>query len=174
MTSGQRLAACGNPAAGALSNIPQSIMKTLLKSTPLVILMLGLSACQRASRQDEAKVGSHAVASPATAADPQQPAKWPMPEAMMKPMRDMEQDIRAFAAAAEQDHAALAAKIDAHINQVISNCTMEGKAHDALHEWLMPFRQLNKDYATAPDAATQVAKFKALQEALAAFHERFE
>jgi hypothetical protein len=51
---------------------------------------------------------------------------------------------------------------------------MDGKAHDALHDWLMPFLQLNKEYAAAPDAATQSGKFKEIQDSLAAFHERFE
>jgi hypothetical protein len=57
---------------------------------------------------------------------------------------------------------------------VIATCTMEGKAHDALHEWLMPFLQLNKEYAAATDEADKAAKFKAIQESLAVFHERFE
>lgn len=51
---------------------------------------------------------------------------------------------------------------------------MDGKAHDALHEWLMPFLQLNKDYAAAPDAATRSAKFREIQKSLAAFDEHFE
>jgi len=51
---------------------------------------------------------------------------------------------------------------------------MDGKAHQALHDWLMPFLQLNKDYAAAPDVATKSAKFKEIQDSLAAFHERFE
>lgn len=93
---------------------------------------------------------------------------------MMVHMRGLEQDVKAFEASVEKDHAALAAKIDGHTKQVIASCTMEGKAHDALHEWLMPFLQLNKEYAAAPDDATKDAKFKAIQDSLALFHERFE
>lgn len=51
---------------------------------------------------------------------------------------------------------------------------MQGKAHDALHDWLMPFLQLNKAYAAAPDDAAKSAKFKEIQDSLAKFHERFE
>jgi len=38
----------------------------------------------------------------------------------------------------------------------------------------MPFLQLNKDYAAAPDAAAQSARFEEIQKSLATFHERFE
>lgn len=92
----------------------------------------------------------------------------------MKHIRNLEQDVRTLEASAEKDHAALASKIDGHTEQLISSCTMDGKAHDALHDWLMPFLQLNKEYAAAPDAGSKSVKFKAIQESLAAFHERFE
>lgn len=92
----------------------------------------------------------------------------------MQHMRHLEKDVRTLESSAEKDHAALAAKIGGHTKQLISSCTMDGKAHDALHDWLMPFLQLNKAYATAPDADTKSAKFKEIQDSLAAFHERFE
>lgn len=97
-----------------------------------------------------------------------------MPEAMMSHMRLLEQDVSTFASSDQKDHAALAAKIDGHTKQVISNCTMDGKAHDALHDWLMPFLQINKDYAAAADDATRTAKLKEIRQSLAEFHERFE
>jgi hypothetical protein len=89
-------------------------------------------------------------------------------------MRQLEQDVRTLESAAEKDHTALAAKLDEHTTQLISSCTMDGKAHDALHDWLMPFLQLNKDYAAAPDDDTKSAKFKEIQDSLAVFHERFQ
>lgn len=97
-----------------------------------------------------------------------------MPEPMMKHVRNLEQDVRTLESSSEKDHAALAKKIDEHTKQLISNCTMNGEGHDALHHWLMPFLQLNKDYAAAPDAAARSAKYKEIQDSLAAFHERFE
>jgi hypothetical protein len=97
-----------------------------------------------------------------------------MPEAMMKHMRNLEVDVHAVGSSAEQDHVGLATKIDEHTKQLISSCTMDGKAHEALHAWLMPFLQLNKDYAAAPDVATKAAKFKEIQDSLAAFNERFD
>lgn len=92
----------------------------------------------------------------------------------MKHVRNLEQDVRTLEVSAEKNHAALAKKIDEHTSQLISSCTMDGKAHDALHDWLMPLLQLNKDYAAAPDGAAKSAKFKEIQDSLATFHEHFE
>ena len=151
-------------------------MRLQHRTTVLILtLAIGLSACQRSSRQEDVKSNHDAAAnSTRTAVESGKPAKWAMPEAMMKHMRNLEQDVRTLESSAEKDHAALATKIDGHTTQLISSCTMDGKAHDALHDWLMPFLQLNKDYAAAPDAATKSARFKAIQDSLATFHERFE
>ena len=148
-------------------------MKTPLKSAAIVVsLAMSLAACQRASKDDATAPAVNEP--PAAPAETKPSAKWPMPEAMMVHMRSLEQDVKAFETSAEKDHAALASKIDGHTKQVIATCTMDGKAHDALHDWLMPFLQLNKDYAAAPDVAAKSAKFKEIQDSLAAFHERFE
>jgi hypothetical protein len=141
----------------------------------IVLLAIASSACQRSSKNETGK-SEHATAvtSSTTATETGRTDKWPMPEAMMQHIRNLEQDVRTLETSAEKDHSALALKIGEHTKQLISSCTMDGKAHDALHDWLMPFLQLNKDYAAAPDAATQSAKFKEIQQSLAAFHERFE
>lgn len=143
--------------------------------TLIVTLAFALSACQRSSRQEDSKSNNDTTENASTtAAESGKPTKWTMPEAMMLHMRQLEQDVRTLESAAEKDHTALAAKLDEHTTQLISSCTMDGKAHDALHDWLMPFLQLNKDYAAAPDDDTKSAKFKEIQDSLAVFHERFE
>ena len=151
-------------------------MKLQHKPTLLILaLAIGLSACQRSSKQESVKSDNDAAGiSTTTVSESGKPAKWAMPETMMQHMRNLEQDVRTLESSAEKDHAALAAKIDEHTTQLISSCTMDGKAHDTLHDWLMPFLQLNKDYTAAPDAATKSAKFKEIQDSLATFHERFE
>ena len=146
-------------------------------TTAVLILTLAIasSSCQRSSTSHTKDEKPDAVAPSATATEePGTPAKWPMPEAMMQHLRNLEQDVRNLDASAEKDHAALAKKIDGHTDQLIYSCTMDGKAHDALHNWLMPFIQLNKTYAAAPDAAAQAAEFAKIKDSLATFHERFE
>jgi flavorubredoxin len=151
-------------------------MKIRLKSVMLILtLAIGSSACERSPKQEDVKSDFDAVGiSTTTMTESGKPVKWRMPEAMMKHMRNLDLDVRTIGSSAEKDHTALATKIDEHTKQLISSCTMDGKAHAALHDWLMPFLQLNKDYAAAPDVATKSAKFKEIQNSLAAFHERFE
>jgi hypothetical protein len=145
---------------------------------PVVFIMalaIASSACQRSSRTENTKPDHEAASSNTTTkGETGKPAKWPMPEAMMKHIRNLEQDVSALESSAEKDHAGLATQIDEHTKQLITSCTMDGEAHDALHDWLMPFLRLNKEYAAAPDAVSKSAKFTAIQESLAAFHERFE
>lgn len=151
-------------------------MKLQHKPTLLILaLVIGLSSCQRSSKQEDVKSDrDDTEISTTTKIESGKPAKWAMPEPMMQHMRNLEQDVRTLESSDEKDHATLAAKISEHTKQLISSCTMDGKAHDTLHDWLMPFLQLNKDYAAAPDAATQTAKFKEIQDSLEVFHDRFE
>ena len=144
------------------------------KSTVLAVSML-LVACKPESGGPSSEAGSSvSAAAPAAAKESAVPAKWPIPEAMMKDLANLEQELRAFEQGPDKDPAALAKKIDEHINLLISSCTMQGKGHDALHEWLMPFRQLAKEYAEASDADAKAQKFKAMQDAFVVFHQRFE
>ncbi len=143
----------------------------------VVILTLGLSllACRRPSEQATGeRDGDVSRSSTALKSKVESSAKWTMPDAMMQHVRILEADVRSFESSENKDHAELSAKIEKHTQQLIADCTMEGEGHAALHDWLMPFLQLNKDYATAPDAATRSARFEEIQDALARFHERFE
>lgn len=151
-------------------------MKLQHKPTLLILaLAIGLSACQRSSVEEDVKSDNNTSGiSTTTKTESGKPAKWAMPEPMMQHMRNLEQDVRALESSSEKDHAALAAKIDGHTKRLISSCTMDGKAHDALHDWLMPFLQLNKEYAAATGSDAKSVKFKEILESLAVFRDRFE
>ncbi|MGB6220296.1 hypothetical protein [Haloferula sp.] len=147
-----------------------------IHSTPLVLaLSTALLACQRPSKDEDISADNKASgSSSALASQSGQAAKWAMPETMMRHIRKLEKDVSMLESSGEKDHAGLAVKIDGHTGQLISDCTMEGEGHDALHDWLMPFLQLNKDYASAPDTTAKAARFKEIQDSLTAFRERFE
>ena len=143
----------------------------------VVILTLGLTlfACRRPSEQTTSKRDGDAVQnSTALKSKVESSAKWTMPDAMMQHVRNLETDVRSLASSETKDHAKLSAKIDGHTRQLIADCTMEGEGHDALHDWLMPFLQLNKNYAAASDATARSTRLEEIQKALVAFHERFE
>jgi hypothetical protein len=68
-------------------------------------------------------------------------AKWKVVPDMMKHIRNMESDINRFAETKHsdlKDYTQLGASLQKNIDLLTSNCTMEGKAHDELHKWLVP------------------------------------
>ena len=69
-------------------------------------------------------------------------AKWKVVSEMMAHIRNMESDINRFVEAKHtelKDFTQLGASLQKNIDLLTSNCTMEGKAHDELHKWLLPY-----------------------------------
>ena len=69
-------------------------------------------------------------------------AKWKVVSEMMAHIRNMESDINLFSETKQtelKDFTQLAARLQKNIDLLTSNCTMEGKAHDELHKWLLPY-----------------------------------
>lgn len=69
-------------------------------------------------------------------------AKWTVVPDMMKYIRTMETDINHFIetkSAELKDFQKLSTSLQKNIDLLTSNCTMEGKAHDELHKWLLPY-----------------------------------
>lgn len=100
--------------------------------------------------------------------------KWPVPPVMTSHIQKLEKDLAGFENKTPGDHAELAKRIKENLKQLISSCTMEGEAHNALHEWLMPFRELAKQHAESSDPAVQIEKIREMRRAFRAFHEQFE
>lgn len=124
----------------------------------------------------EAKKAGGCDSCKASKADPEVATnkKWPIPAAMMTHLQSMENDIAAFNDKTPRDHAALAKDIGENLAQLISSCTMEGEAHDALHDWLMPFRELSAQHSKSTDPAVQLEKIQAMRIAFTAFHKQFK
>ncbi len=69
-------------------------------------------------------------------------AKWKVVPEMMAHIRNMESDINGFSETKHtelKDFTQLGAGLQKNIDLLTSNCTMEGKAHDELHKWLLPY-----------------------------------
>jgi len=78
-------------------------------------------------------------------------AKWKVIPEMMAHIRNMESDVNRFSETNHtefKDFTQLGASLQKNIDLLTSNCTMEGKAHDELHKWLLPYidmvEKLNK------------------------------
>lgn len=68
--------------------------------------------------------------------------KWKVVSEMMVHIRNMESDINRFSETTHaelKDFTQLGASLQKNIDLLTSNCTMEGKAHDELHKWLLPY-----------------------------------
>lgn len=64
--------------------------------------------------------------------------KWKVHDKMLIYIRAMEHDIANFKNDKNIDYKDLANKLQKNIDGLTSNCSMKGKAHDELHEWLVP------------------------------------
>ena len=72
-------------------------------------------------------------------------AKWKVVPEMMQHIKNMESDVNRFNETQHSDikeFTQLGKSLQKNINLLTSNCTMEGKAHDELHKWLLPYIDL--------------------------------
>lgn len=69
--------------------------------------------------------------------------KWIVVPEMLKSIRAIEIEVKNFEGATKQDFKKYSDRIAELLNELTSNCTMEGDAHDELHKWLIPFIELN-------------------------------
>jgi len=99
-------------------------------------------------------------------------AKWKVVPEMMKHIRNMESDVYRFNESQHldlKDFTQLGKSLQKNIDLLTSSCTMEGKAHDELHKWLLPYidmvEKLNKSKTKDEALLTAeeiVASFKTL------------
>lgn len=64
--------------------------------------------------------------------------KWLVNEEMKPYVLRGEQSVTSYLAGNRTNHVALAKELKEYNNQLIKNCTMNGKSHDELHKWLHP------------------------------------
>lgn len=72
-------------------------------------------------------------------------AKWKVVSEMMAHIRNMESDINRFSETKHtelKDFTQLGTNLQKNIDLLTSNCTMDGKAHDELHKWLLPYIEM--------------------------------
>lgn len=100
--------------------------------------------------------------------------KWKVVESMLVFIRNMENAVNEFESTAVKDYPALAKTIDKNIEDLTSNCTMTGQAHDELHKWLVPFIELSEDFDKAKDVSEQERIYKEFKAKFEVFNTYFE
>lgn len=100
--------------------------------------------------------------------------KWRVDVGMLKIIRRMEASIQANKSTSKADLDRLAESLQDEIEELTSNCTMSGKAHDELHKWLVPYMEL-VDHLSESETQEQAAStFAQLKKSFTTFNECFE
>lgn len=122
-------------------------------------------------------VGCHTASGPEPSSNPLQlnhGRKWVVDTPILAHIRNLESAVQQLDQSPDHDHARLAAEIQEQLGRLVTNCTMKGPAHDALHQWLMPFLALSTRYSQAEDLPSQQQTLRAIQQALVQFNQYFE
>jgi hypothetical protein len=117
-------------------------------------LVLGFS-CTQSIEQDKKEVSTSELTEPMEEAEHHHSendsielnkgAKWKVVPDMMRHIRTMESEIKLFLGKKQpelKDYKQLAESLQKSSDLLTSNCTMQGKAHDELHKWLLPYLDL--------------------------------
>jgi hypothetical protein len=101
-------------------------------------------------------------------------SKWKINDEMKAPLNDISTELSAPKPESLEAYHAMAERLTKHTDRLIAGCTMEGPAHEALHQWLMPFIDSVKalgDAKTEHEASEKLGEVKASMET---FHAYFE
>ena len=100
--------------------------------------------------------------------------KWTVNTNMIVHIRNMEKDINTFALAQQKDYKSLSGKLQKNIDLLTANCTMEGKAHDELHKWLVPYIDMVSELSEAKDKTEAAKYFANIQNSFTTFNQYFQ
>lgn len=103
--------------------------------------------------------------------------KWKVEVEMIKYIRNMESDVKLFSEANNKNlnnYITLGAGLQKNIDLLTSNCTMEGKAHDELHKWLLPYIDMVDKFNKSKNESDTQAIFKEIKNSFVLFNQYFE
>lgn len=99
--------------------------------------------------------------------------KWVVNEEMKPFVTNGEDLVNLYISEKRTDHKALVEKLKDQNNQLIKNCTMDGKSHDELHKWLHPHLELVELLGQETDEAKANKLIAKLQESYQEYHNFF-
>ncbi|MBK9418021.1 MAG: hypothetical protein IPN62_12200 [Flavobacteriales bacterium] len=103
--------------------------------------------------------------------------RWVVSPPMLVPIQRMQERIAMAVEpgpTATPDHTVLADSLFVDLDALVMGCTMEGKAHEELHDWLMPHMQLVQDLEKSTDTVQARAILKQLAASSAEFDRYFQ
>ena len=99
--------------------------------------------------------------------------KWKVDDSMMIYIGRMENDIASFTKAGQKEYSSLATTLQPSIDSLTSSCTMQGKAHDELHKWLLPYIDMVKEMKNTKTEAEGSKQLQNIRHSLDTFHQYF-
>lgn len=99
--------------------------------------------------------------------------KWVVNEEMKPHVLEGETLVDKYATTNTSDFKTLAADLKSHNDKLIKSCTMTGKSHDELHNWLEPHLKLTKALEQAKDEIEAKSVVTQLQNSYKSYHQYF-
>lgn len=100
--------------------------------------------------------------------------KWKVDQNMITYIHQMEDDVQVFTNSKQNNYKLLANQLQKNIDLLTSNCTMEGKAHDELHKWLLPYIDLVNELSEAEGKIQAAKQFENIQTSFITFNQYFQ
>lgn len=101
-------------------------------------------------------------------------AKWKVHDNMMVHIEKMATDVKTTEGLANTDYKELSTGLLSGIDNLTSDCTMTGKAHDELHKWLLPYIGTVNEYTTDMSDDQKAAWLDEVRESMKEFEKFFE
>lgn len=99
--------------------------------------------------------------------------KWIVNEEMKPFVIKGEQLVNDYIANNNSDYKELANQIKNQNKQLISSCTMDGKSHEELHEWLHPHLEIVKELSETDSDAKAAELVTSLEKSYQLYHQYF-
>lgn len=100
--------------------------------------------------------------------------KWIVNPEMMVHIKKMKDDVSQFEKNQKKDYKNLAKNLNTGIDSLTSSCTMEGKAHDELHKWLVPFIELVDEFSKNAETSEVEKLYSKIKTSFEEFDKFFE
>lgn len=100
--------------------------------------------------------------------------RWEINSEMQPFLLKGEEILKEYIATNNSDYKTLAAQLKEQNDKLISSCTMDGKSHDVLHEWLHPHLELVKELSKTENQDEANALVAQLKTSYATFHQYFQ
>lgn len=144
-------------------------MKKWIMAGAMMTLLLGCGS--KGTETTEANAPTQETSAPA---EKTSNGKWIVNPEMSPHVKAGAALVGDYLKAGDKDYQVLASNLEAKNQDLINSCTMSGKSHDALHEWLAPHLSLVKQLKSSMDPDSAQALVLEIEASYKQYDEGFE